>query len=215
VRLLSFLEQEALADDARRSGSFYLPIVGPASGGPHQGLRTVLPVFGCPADPRVRSTYDYYGLEVAITSYLGVQGTNRAKLDGILFVDSRVRIADITDGTSYTLAVGERPAYPQALWGVWYTGLFGGPTGTGAVVLGVREPCNPPFPVPLCCTNEVFRFGPGSVNDPQAAYHFWSLHMGGGHFLFADGSARFLSYSAEPTLPALSTRAGGETVDIP
>ena len=46
-------------------------------------------------------------------------------------------------------------------------------------------------------------------------YHFWSPHAGAGaHFLFADGSVRFLSYSAAPIMPALSTRAGGEVVSI-
>jgi prepilin-type processing-associated H-X9-DG protein len=44
--------------------------------------------------------------------------------------------------------------------------------------------------------------------------HFWSLHPGGANFAFADGSVRFLSYSAEPILPALATRAGGEVVGL-
>jgi prepilin-type processing-associated H-X9-DG protein len=44
-------------------------------------------------------------------------------------------------------------------------------------------------------------------------FHFWSLHPGGAHFAFADGSARFLSYSADSVLPALATRAGGDIAD--
>ena len=40
--------------------------------------------------------------------------------------------------------------------------------------------------------------------------------MGGGaNFAFADGSVRFLSYSADAVMPALSTRAGGEAVAVP
>jgi prepilin-type processing-associated H-X9-DG protein len=35
------------------------------------------------------------------------------------------------------------------------------------------------------------------------------------HFLFADGSVRFLTYSADSILPALATRAGGEVVELP
>ena len=46
-------------------------------------------------------------------------------------------------------------------------------------------------------------------------FHFWSLHPGGANFAFADGSVRFLSYSADSVMPALSTRAGGETVVVP
>ena len=45
-------------------------------------------------------------------------------------------------------------------------------------------------------------------------HHFWSLHPGGGNFAFADGSVRFLRYSAASVLPALATRAGGETVSV-
>ena len=37
----------------------------------------------------------------------------------------------------------------------------------------------------------------------------------GANFAFADGSVRFLRYSANDILPALATRAGGETVQIP
>ena len=56
---------------------------------------------------------------------------------------------------------------------------------------------------------------PGRTNAPCQEYHFWSLHFGGANFAFADGSVRFLHYSANDILPALATRAGGETVQIP
>jgi prepilin-type processing-associated H-X9-DG protein len=46
-------------------------------------------------------------------------------------------------------------------------------------------------------------------------FHFWSLHPGGANLLFADGSVHFLGYTADPVLPALATRAGGETVTLP
>ena len=46
-------------------------------------------------------------------------------------------------------------------------------------------------------------------------FHFWSPHPGGAHFAFADGSVRFLAYSAEPIMAALATRAGGESVNLP
>jgi hypothetical protein len=186
------------------------------------GLRTVLPVFGCPADGRVRTVYDFAGLDVALTSYMGVQGINRARLDGLLFVESHISFSEITDGTSNTLAVGERPPYPPGLWGLWYTGTWGitlggtGTMGTGAVVLGVREPCQNMFPIGAPpCGNTVFRFGPGSINNPLDAYHFWSLHFGGTHFLLADGSVHFFTYDVEPIMPALATRAGGEVFSMP
>lgn len=52
------------------------------------------------------------------------------------------------------------------------------------------------------------------VEDPCAAFHFWSLHTGGANFTFCDGSVRFLSYSADAILPAMATRAGGEVVTV-
>ena len=55
-------------------------------------------------------------------------------------------------------------------------------------------------------------YSPGRADNPCDAQHFWSVHSGGGNWLFADGSVRFLSYAAASVLPALSTRAGNETV---
>jgi prepilin-type processing-associated H-X9-DG protein len=52
----------------------------------------------------------------------------------------------------------------------------------------------------------------GASANQCDAFHFGSLHIGGAHFLFADGSARLLPHSADPILPVLATRAGGETV---
>jgi prepilin-type processing-associated H-X9-DG protein len=55
-------------------------------------------------------------------------------------------------------------------------------------------------------------YGPGNLSNPCDRYHFWSLHSGGANFAFADGSVRFLAYSAKDVLPALATRDGGETI---
>jgi hypothetical protein len=45
-------------------------------------------------------------------------------------------------------------------------------------------------------------------------FHYWSPHTGGANFALADVSVRFLRYAAA-ILPALATRAGGETVTVP
>jgi prepilin-type processing-associated H-X9-DG protein len=48
----------------------------------------------------------------------------------------------------------------------------------------------------------------------QAVGSFGSYHAGGCHFVFADGSAHFLSENIHPaTLAALTTRASGDIVD--
>jgi prepilin-type processing-associated H-X9-DG protein len=49
-----------------------------------------------------------------------------------------------------------------------------------------------------------------------SAMHFWSVHPGGGNWLLADGSARFLNYDAGTTiLPAMASMNGNEVVVLP
>src|SRR5262249_28966831 len=107
---------------------------------PHYGIMTPVKVYGCPADSRVASPQQTHGgLRVALSSYVGVLGTDFRKNDGVLFGGSHVRLTDITDGTAHTLMVGERPPSPDFWYGWWYAGDGQARTGSGDVVLGVRE----------------------------------------------------------------------------
>jgi prepilin-type processing-associated H-X9-DG protein len=65
------------------------------------------------------------------------------------------------------------------------------------------------------CPPGSYLFAPRSFSNQCDMFHFWSPHQGGANFLLADGSVRFLSYSANAILAALATRAGGKVVDIP
>jgi prepilin-type processing-associated H-X9-DG protein len=173
----------------------------------------VVPVFACPSDPRTLTPYDGGIVPVAFTAYLGVEGTDQFRRDGVLFLNSGVRMTDITDGTSNTLMVGERPPSADHALGWWYGGWGQAEDGSCDSVLGVREQ-NTSYPEP--CPPGPYAFGPGRATNQCDAFHFWSLHFGGGaNFLFGDGSARFLPYAAAPLMPALATRAGGESVSLP
>lgn len=212
ARLLPFLEQEALWAQTERAykqeKQFH---VNP----PHVGLVTVLPVFACPSDPRTLQVGKYLGKhDVAFLSYLGVQGLQRLRPTGVLYRDSQIRIADIRDGTSSTLAAGERPPSADGLFGWWYGGTGPDGRGTADSVLGVRE-VNLTGMTTGWCPAGPFHFGPGRLDNQCDMYHFWSPHPGGGHFLFCDGSARLLAYSADSIMPALASRAGREAVSIP
>jgi prepilin-type N-terminal cleavage/methylation domain-containing protein/prepilin-type processing-associated H-X9-DG protein len=213
TQVLPYVEQEELWRVTRTA---YQKNRWPLNNPPHVGLATVLKVFVCPSDERVtdKKLALRSGIEVAFTSYLGVEGKSLRKRDGMLFQDSRIRVGDVMDGTSNTLLVGERPPSTDFQFGWWYAGAGQAFTGSADMILGVREENVLPFSVVQCIQGE-YRFGPGDLRNQCAMFHFWSLHNGGGNFLFGDGSVRFLAYSADPIMPALATRGGGEAVTIP
>jgi prepilin-type processing-associated H-X9-DG protein len=151
---------------------------------------------------------------VAFTEYVGINGVSAAKKDGVLFHMSKIRIAEITDGTSNTLMVGERPPSADLAYGWWFAGDGYDDTGTGDVTLGAQETRYYTQVLRrLGCPAAKVGFQPGNVNDNCDQSHFWSMHAGGANFLVADGSVRFVNYSLNDSLfQALCTRAGGETL---
>ena len=181
---------------------------------PHVHLGTVLRGFTCPSDGRIHTSKEFGLFSVAFTSYLGLEGMNQFTKDGVLFLDSRIRMADLIDGTSNTLMVGERPPTANLVLGWWYAGWGQDKDGSGEMILGVREH-NVGTWYTNTCPSGPYDFQRGHMEDPCSAFHFWSLHPGGSHFLFADGGVRFLKYSANPLMPALATRAGREAVELP
>jgi prepilin-type processing-associated H-X9-DG protein len=182
---------------------------------PHHGVAAVVPAFLCPADSRIVAPkpVGHDGGLRAFTSYLGVVGNNAGLTDGLLYLDSKHRLADVTDGTSNTLLVGERPPSANLVLGWWYAGWGQRKNGDGDLVLGVRSRNYGGYG--RGCPEGPFHFVPGKFDNQCDAFHFWSPHPGGAHFAFADGSVRFLKYSADPVMPALATRAGGEAVAAP
>ena len=204
---LPYLEQGALYE---RSRAEYAAKPSPFAP-PHVGLGTPVVAFACPADSRAPGPQTALKTKevAALTCYLGVSGKDFASRDGVLFQDSRVRLGDITDGTSSTLMLGERPAGADMQFGWWYAGIGQAGTGSADLVLGVREQNLQPVASGSPCGPGAYPFSPGGFDDPCAMFHFWSPHSGGAHFAFADGSVRFLTYAADPLMPALASRAGG------
>lgn len=215
--LLPYLEQWALWEATQRA--YEVSPIDPYQNPPHVGYSTVVRVLTCPADGRLAHSQpaEKTGRTIGLTSYLGASGVDLGTYDGTLFVDSRVRLTDITDGSSQTLLAGERPPPADREYGSWYSGagqvLAPMATGSADCVLGARER-NVGLPaLPAThCPEGPYHFGPGTLGRRCDVFHFWSMHAGGANFLFGDGSVHFLRYSADGLLPALASRAGGEAV---
>lgn len=207
TRILPFLERQDLWLQATQA----YPKEPDFRADPPHPFATVLPVFACESDPRTFEVGLAPGnLRVGFTVYLGVLGTDLFKNDGVLFEKSHIRLTDITDGTANTLMVGERPPSPDQLFGWWYAGWGQNKSGSMDMTLGVRE--RNTFPDYVGCSRGPFRFQTGDFANSCDTFHFWSAHAGGANFAFCDGSARFLTYSADAIMPALGTRAGSEPI---
>jgi prepilin-type N-terminal cleavage/methylation domain-containing protein/prepilin-type processing-associated H-X9-DG protein len=205
---------------------------------------TVVPVFCCPSDSRTLQTVQSEGWSVSLSGYLGVNGidlwawsttpTGPDDLRGVLVPTNKyrgdtglrdipastrgARLADITDGTSKTLLIGEKPPGHSLDFG-WAFGCWGQDgEGTLDSTLGVNEVNLQQSGIPEmdACPPGPYYFSAGRIDNPCDQFHYYSLHPGGANFLFADGSVRFLNYGIEnSTLRALATMSGGEVVEPP
>ena len=212
ARLLPFVEQDALWQTVPAAYAYQAPSANPIVP-PHVGIQKPVVLYACPADNRQATAHSTRkGFRVAVSGYLGVAGRDATTRDGILYAGSRVRMADIRDGTSSTMLAGERPPSPDFWYGWWYASGF---IGTGDTVLGVRDFNDRHDPETASCPVGPYNLAAGSDGNMCDTFHFWSHHSGGTHFAFGDGSVRFLAYSIDSVLPALASRAGGETVEIP
>ncbi|WP_437187767.1 DUF1559 domain-containing protein [Planctomicrobium sp. SH668] len=160
--------------------------------------------YRCPSD--VNATND------PVNSYKGVAGggvnfacyssgaSNRQFFrSGILYHGSKVRIADITDGTTNTFLVGES----INMAGEAQHGMYG---------LGWASPDYIDsawgFPVNNGQTVNPINSNMGSGHDVVG--DFSSRHVGGAHFLMADGSVQFLSQNMNlPTYQQMGERGDG------
>lgn len=169
--------------------------------------------FQCVNDPRVSTPQQSkkYQKLYAFTSYLGVSGTNSIRKEGMLYGDSRTNYSMVTDGSSNTLLIGERPPSNWFDVGWWYAGVgFDKQSGIGEHTLGIHESHRE-----MVSGHKCPEVPEGFVSDipthPCSDRHFWSMHVGGANFARADGSVQFFSFGTTQILLALATRDGGES----
>ncbi|MBS0264840.1 MAG: DUF1559 domain-containing protein [Planctomycetes bacterium] len=231
-QLLPYFDQGNLYN----SINFSLPYTDPSN---QPAVATVIPGLMCPSDSS--ANLSSYG---GPTNYMVNKGSNIIWQDatgpnvgmpvqnGVMYYQSRVRMRDITDGTSNTAAFSERLLAD----------------GNNAVVSPIADvffspafPTTPDEAVSLCnsidITNLANQFplymGAPWIDGQHTYMHvsgpnarscgFFvalratmppsSYHSGGVHVQLCDGSVRFVSNSINlGTWRGLGTRAGGETL---
>jgi prepilin-type N-terminal cleavage/methylation domain-containing protein/prepilin-type processing-associated H-X9-DG protein len=215
--LLPYIEQDNLRKQLDLTQREFANCNGPTSTGAQ-----VVKILICPSDPMPSpvSTFVSGGVTYyfGMNSY-GANGGTRSwyvgnmSTDGVFYINSRVTIAGISDGTSNTLFFGERyhkdPAYTNiATLGGWAWANFNAPQD---YILSSAVPVNYTLPPGT-------KTGAPAFPEDDRTCAFGSGHTGGANFAYADGSVHFLTLTGNSDLPllqALSTRAGGEPVSPP
>jgi prepilin-type N-terminal cleavage/methylation domain-containing protein/prepilin-type processing-associated H-X9-DG protein len=203
--------------------------------------------FECPSDPRFGQIYgNSMGLGIwGLTWYPGCVGTkwgwqNAGSVeDGLIqeyngtytfsssttfYNPQKVRITDITDGTTNTILMGERPPSVDLFWGWWawpsdYDSHTTTISDSSGAVGGYPLYYSTDFPTNSACPFPAVPRA-GHIKNWCSFNSFWSLHTGGFNMAMGDGSVRFSNYNVGNKISgtntyiigALGTRAGNEVL---
>ena len=226
--ILPYIEQAPLYQGIQGADGMGNELGDQNSGKPLVVRQTTLPIFWCPSQPDVRNGSQKNGYQSC--NYNGNMGTrigngnddcictgiaNLTDMltqpwgcmngNGVFYVRSKIRFADVTDGLSNTIFVSEVPdSGGDAMAGF----------GAGCdrrVMFSTGADANPPTEM-----SEYLIAAEG--NDPingGAEEAAGSWHTGGAQFAMGDGSVQFLSENMDmATYQAISTRAGGEVASL-
>jgi len=223
VSILPYMEQSGV----HRAFDFQYGADDPANQTPRMSWINILL---CPSDGS--AGHNWYagwapvprGSEPGRSSYAACHHDVEAPIDednhGVFFLNSHVRVVDVTDGLSQTLFVGEVPwrSAPG-----WFSGTRATLRNTGHPINGVNVaavalagPGSPRLPETLTTRELDQQIDAGELNvAPTFVGGFGSSHAGqGANFALGDGSVRFLSQSIDATVyRRLGHRCDGEMID--
>ena len=201
-----------------------------------EGAKTIVPTFLCPSDSFRRLHENFGPTNYALCTGTGVDGGTPIETDGIFFVNSRTRLADVLDGTSNTIAASESllgEADPQAqdpqigyrftfvaplsdaacssapVWN--YTDPRGFSWVNGEYRNGLYNHYYPPNASMADCMSAFLGGGFSKIYTPFGWKTARSRHSNGVNILRADSSMTFIANSIDVAVwQALATRQGGE-----
>jgi prepilin-type N-terminal cleavage/methylation domain-containing protein len=224
--MLPYMEQQGLYDLLKFGQSF--DSVSSDKNGTANAAKTVVPCYICPSWP-YQAAYAINGNPVTgLTLYQGVAGAfpdvspnvtpnldgnsslGTVPRNGFFGFNFARRLADVNDGLSNTLAVGEFVAFniggtssntPPGLVRGWAMGSYGGNMAMQSAKV-VANSINATVSI--------------ATGVPYHQLPFGSFHPGGANFLVGDGSVTFLSDDINFLLyQQLATVNGAEMVFIP
>jgi len=195
---------------------------------PPQAYQTRIKSYLCPSRNGVNrplTKNDFVPAGAAVGDYVPCQGTlpsvKNDKADGAIvqadpvfikqggatIVDNyrpKLRLANITDGTSNTIFWGEKHVRPQSYWSKGEDrSIFGGQNNSTRRVAGIQQNT----------TANHWVLQPPKGDDAIGNRCFGGWHPGVCVFVMGDGSVRKLSLNINiNTLTALATRQNGETI---
>ena len=221
--LLPFVEQKPLYDQF----DAWMEPGNSALGFPE--MQTPIKVYVCSSDPISPKFKTYWGgsngqlqqgfsgnmITLATSTYFNPAGPpSSVDLDGIFFAVSKVRIAEVADGTSNTLMVSETILSPDTVWhdirGRYYNPAHGG------VMFSTRLPPNTMVPDQFnWCSPQPVKRAPCINTTTEMFIIPRSYHPGGVDVAMVDGSVRFCRENVSQTIfQGFGTRNGGEVGNL-
>ncbi len=213
VMLLPYIEQQPLYNaldpkdftcgNVVTGGASGTTINGLSTVTAYSALPTVIPSMTCPTDqtaPQLPSTYRSFmpsGTSTpqlpATCNYIGVMGlfdnTGTCYNDGFFQGGNSIKVRDIIDGTSNTMAVGERDK--KCYSGLWIGVQYPLDSNTDDYLKGVYSVLGRVSVKQNDTSTSIV--GSGTNPPYNCSLGFGSSHSGGAQYVFADGSVHFIS----------------------
>jgi prepilin-type N-terminal cleavage/methylation domain-containing protein len=199
--IMPYVEEESLADTI----NFEIPVMDPAN---ELAASTVVAIYRCPSYSGLSHTDDphYPPGDFAIGNYVAMAATDIDHIwqvdlepDGVIYPAAKIGPKKVPDGLSKTMFIAESREEKMRVW-------IDGRTAANTALVDFTASDDPDVSL-----NYTPYYDDGDI---VSTYGPSSMHPGGAHHVYGDGSVHFLNDTIRPEVyVALCTRAGDEVVE--